>query len=164
MTKLLRKFAGKKDGVAAIEFAILAPAFFALMAAIFEISFFIYANSSAQRALEDVIYDMRTGHIYAQFVTAGNPPPEQYIKKEICKKASIPNCLDTIKLVMEKYDEDYKSYANSNDTGEFDGGASGILMRLEAQIQVPSVAFGEAIFGEDNMKVTAGLTFMTEPY
>lgn len=164
MTGLLNKFARKNDGVAAIEFAILAPAFFALMAAIFEITFFIYANTSAQRALEDVIYDMRTGYVYSQLADAGNPPPEQYFKKEICKRASIPNCLDSIKLSMEKYDNDYNAYSSSDDTGTFDGGGSGILMRVEANIQVPSVVFGEAIFGSENMNVTAGLTFMTEPY
>ena len=164
MARILSKFARDKDGVAAIEFAILAPAFFALMAAIFEITYFIFVNTTAQRAVENVIYEIRTGYIYEQFAASGNPPPEQYIKKEICKNASIPNCLDTIKLSMEKYDGNYNSYDRTDETKVFDGGVPGILMRLEAQIQVPSVVFGNAIFGKENMEVTSGLTFMTEPY
>lgn len=164
MNQRLQLFVSKDDGVAAIEFAILAPAFFALMAAIFEITLFIYANSSTQRALEDVVYEMRTGHIYSRLIAAGNPPPELYYKQQICEKVTIPSCSETIKISMEKYDANYDSFGSSDETGEFDGGASGTLMRMEAQIEVPNVVFGEAIFGAENMKVTAGLTFMTEPY
>ncbi|WP_083923149.1 TadE/TadG family type IV pilus assembly protein [Ahrensia kielensis] len=164
MVRILSKFARDKGGVAAIEFAILAPAFFALMSAIFEITFFIYANTSAQRAVEDVIYEMRTGYIHSQIRDAGKPLPEQYLKNEICKNASIPNCLDTIKISMEKYDGNYNTYDRSDDSGVIDAGTRGTLMRLEAQIQIPNVVFGSAIFGKENMAVTAGLTFMTEPY
>ncbi|MEM5500115.1 TadE/TadG family type IV pilus assembly protein [Ahrensia kielensis] len=164
MVRILSKFARDKDGVAAIEFAILAPAFFALMAAIFEITYFIFVNTTAQRAVENVIYEMRTGYIYTQIKASGNLPPEQYLKNEICKNASIPNCLDTIKLSIEKYDGNYNSYDRSDDDGVVDAGTRETLMRLEAQIQVPSVVFGNAIFGKENMEITAGLTFMTEPY
>lgn len=163
-SKLIRKFIAKNDGVAAIEFAILAPVFFALMTAIFEITLFVYSNSATQRAVENVIYDLRTGHVYNAMAAAGSPPTDEWFKSQICNQVSIPNCLSTVQVTTEQFDSDYNSVSNSDDTGQLQVGASGILMRVEAQVTVPNIAFTEAIFGEENMTIQAGLTFMTEPY
>lgn len=164
MRNLLNKFSRNEDGIAAIEFALLAPVFFALLTAIFEISMFVYTNTAAQRAVEDAVYHMRTGNIYAELV-ASEESAEAWMKREICESLSLSSCISSLTVQVEKYDTNYEVYSNSSDPGGvIDAGASGILMRVETTVQVPNLVFTEAIFGTENLTITSGLTFMTEPY
>ncbi len=164
MRNLLNKFSKKEDGIAAIEFAILAPVFFALLTAIFEITMFVYSNTAAQRAVEDAVYHMRTGNIYAVLLES-EESAEVWMKREICESLSLSTCTDSLTVQVETYDTNYDVYSNSSDPdGVIDAGASGILMRVETTVEVPNLVFTEAIFGSDNMTITSGLTFMTEPY
>ncbi len=164
MRELLKKYLKKDDGIAAIEFAILAPVFFALLTAIFEICMFVYTNTAAQRAVEDAVYHMRTGNVYAE-LAASEESAEQWLRREICESLSISGCLSTLTIQLEKYDTNYDVYADSSQPGGvIDAGASGILMRVETTVEVPNLVFTDAIFGTDNLTITSGLTFMTEPY
>lgn len=164
MRNLLNKFSKKEDGIAAIEFAILAPVFFALLTAIFEITMFVYSNTASQRAVEDAVYHMRTGNIYAELLES-EETVETWLRREICDSLSISTCAGSLTVQVEKFDTNYDVYSNSSDPGGvIDAGASGILMRVETTVEVPNLVFTEAIFGSDNMTITSGLTFMTEPY
>lgn len=163
MRNLLKKFAKKQDGIAAIEFAILAPVFFALLTAIFEISMFVYSNTASQRAVEDAVYHMRTGNIYAELL-ASEESTEVWLKREICESLSISTCTSSLTIQVEKFDTNYDVYSDSNTSGVIDAGASGILMRVETSVEVPNLVFTEAIFGTENLTIVSGLTFMTEPY
>ncbi len=164
MRNLLNKFSKKEDGIAAIEFAILAPVFFALLTAIFEITMFVYTNTASQRAVEDAVYHMRTGNIYAELLES-EETAEVWMKREICESLSLSSCSSSLTVQVEKFDTTYDVYSNSSDPGGvIDAGASGILMRVETTVTVPNLVFTEAIFGTENLTITSGLTFMTEPY
>ncbi|MEM8540554.1 MAG: hypothetical protein AAGF25_06325, partial [Pseudomonadota bacterium] len=113
--------------------------------------------------LEDAVYHMRTGNIYAELL-ASEESAEVWLKREICDSLSISTCASSISLQVEKFDTNYDVYADSNTSGVIDAGASGILMRVETSVQVPNLVFTEAIFGTENLTIVSGLTFMTEPY
>lgn len=85
MSVMLRKLLRSREGVSSIEFAILSPMFFALLTAVFEISNFVYQNASVQRAIEDVIYDIRTKQIYNIFAQDeySDYSVEDFLKTEI---------------------------------------------------------------------------------
>lgn len=161
----LRKLLSAKDGVSSIEFAILSPLFFALLTAVFEISNFVYQNASVQRAIEDVIYDIRTKEIYNVFAQDeyDDYSIEDFLRAEICKSVSVPDCKNNTDIFVQTFDTDYNSYTNSADGDELSLGSPETLMRVEASVTFPNILFTEAIFGKDDLTITAGLTFMTEP-
>ncbi|MEL6202415.1 MAG: TadE/TadG family type IV pilus assembly protein [Pseudomonadota bacterium] len=165
MSTMLRKLLRSKDGVSSIEFAILSPMFFALLTAVFEISNFVYQNASVQRAIEDVIYDIRTKQIYNIFAQDeySDYSVEDFLKAEICKGVSVPNCKQNTEVSVQTFDVDYDSYSDSNNGDELSLGSPEILMRVEAAVTFPNILFTEAIFGKEDLTITAGLTFMTEP-
>ena len=159
----LKKFAGAKDGIAAIEFAVLAPVFFAVMSAVFEITYFAYATTAIQRAVEDTVDDLRTGHVYTTMIGNGMNPEEWY-RHEICSKLAVPYCMTELEIRVQTFDSDFDLYKDSNDTNVIDTGSSGILMRVETRLEVPKIFVTNVIYGDDPIYATAGLTFMTEPY
>ncbi|MEO1701038.1 MAG: TadE/TadG family type IV pilus assembly protein [Pseudomonadota bacterium] len=165
MSVMLRKLLRSREGVSSIEFAILSPMFFALLTAVFEISNFVYQNASVQRAIEDVIYDIRTKQIYNIFAQDeySDYSVEDFLKTEICKGVSVPNCKQNTEVSVQTFDTDYNTHTDSNDGDELSLGSPETLMRVEAAVTFPNILFTEAIFGKDDLTITAGLTFMTEP-
>lgn len=163
ITRLGNLFRKNEDGIAAVEFAVLAPVFFAVMSAMFEISYFAYSSTSFQRAVEDAIDSIRTGHVYSTMLTNGWNP-EQWYRHEICGDVSIPNCEEELEIQVQTFSSSFDLYKDSASTGTVDVGASGILMRVEARIELPKLALTGVVFGEEPIMATAGLTFMTEPY
>ena len=164
MINRLRSFIIKdRDGVAAIEFGILAPVFFLLMIAVFEISYYIYMSTSTQRAVEKAVYDLRTGHVF-QTMQEEKINIETWYRQNICKYVSLNNCEQNIAISVEQYDEDFQSFWNSTEAGFLSAGATETLMRVEAEFRLPEIMFTDMIFGEEATRMRAGLTFMTEPY
>jgi Flp pilus assembly pilin Flp len=153
----------ERDGVAAIEFAVLAPVFFAVMSAIFEITYFAYASTAIQRAVEDTVDDLRTGHVYSTMIANGWSPEEWY-RHEICGRIAVPYCYTDLEIRVQTFDGDFDLYKDSNTTNVIDSGSSGILMRLETRIEMPKIFVTNVVFGDEPIFATAGLTFMTEPY
>jgi Flp pilus assembly protein TadG len=164
MIKRIRTFLFKdEDGVAAVEFAILAPVFFAVMSSVFEITYFAYTSTSIQRAVEDAIDSIRTGHVYTTMLANGWNP-EQWYRNEICSNIAIPDCMTALHIQVQTFNSDFDLYKDSDVTNTIDTGASGVLMRVEARIEVPKLFLTSVIFGDDAITAKAGLTFMTEPY
>ncbi len=159
----LKKLVRQKDGVAAVEFAILAPMFFLSMMAIFEITYFLFMSSNVQRGLEEAVHDVRTGHAY-EVINQYNYTPEQWYKKKICETVIIPSCESKIALNIKYFNSDMNQFSDSAVNGNITAGVAGILMRVEAIVSLPSIMFNGFIFGEDAFPMRAGLTFMTEPY
>lgn len=158
-----RRFWKQRDGVAAIEFAVLAPVFFLSMMAIFEITYFLYMSSNVQRGLEEAIHEVRTGHAY-EVINQYNYTPEQWYKKEMCKHILLPDCEQKIALSVQYFDGNMTSFSDSTTTGQITAGVASTVMRVEAIVSLPSIMFNGFLFGEDAFPMRAGLTFMTEPY
>ncbi|WP_306120852.1 MULTISPECIES: TadE/TadG family type IV pilus assembly protein [unclassified Roseitalea] len=154
---------GEREGVAAIEFALLAPAFFMLMIGIFEVSYVVYMSSASQRAVEKTIYDIRTGHVFST-MTADELTADEWYRREICNRVALPNCQERVTISVERYDMNANSVWNSEDAGELSVGASETLMRVQVSFDLPDIVFSDLVFGDAVDTLTAGLTFMTEPY
>ena len=164
MITLLRSFLIRdRKGVAAIEFALLAPSFFMLMMAIFEIGYFIFMSTSTQRAVETAAYDLRTGHVF-QEINERNISVEQWYRGAVCETVPLSGCSESIEISIEFYDRDMNVYWSSASAGELSAGAAGILMRVEVIFELPSIMFTELVFGNAATRMTTGMTFMTEPY
>jgi len=164
MISKIRQFLfSERKGVAAIEFALLAPAFFMLMIAIFEIAYYIYMSTSTQRAVEKTIYDLRTGQVFAA-ISEEDIDIEQWYASRLCGYVTLPDCSTNLSVRVERYDMNAQSIWNSEDAEELSAGGSETLMRVEAVFSLPSIIFTGMVFGENASEMTAGLTFMTEPY
>ena len=164
MIQRLRSFVIKeRDGVAAIEFGLLAPSFFMLMIAIFEISYYVYMTTASQRAIEKAMYDLRTGHAYT-VMNQQDWTIEEWYTESICERVTLPACESSLSIEIEQYDGNFDVFWNSNDAGALTAGTAGILMRVEVVFQLPEIVFTSLIFGDSATQLKTGLTFMTEPY
>ena len=153
----------ERDGVAAIEFGLLAPSFFMLMIAVFEIAYFVYMTNATQRAVERAVYDLRTGHVFTT-INTDRIDVEAWYKNTLCRSVSLPNCANSVAVNVEHFDMSGTSIWNSDDSGMLSAGASETLMRVEVDFSLPGIMFTGMIFGESARTMTTGLTFMTEPY
>lgn len=163
--RLFKQFLTRREeGVAAIEFAILSPFVLALMAAILEIGYFVYATSSLQTAAERAIDDIRTGHVY-KLLVENDQGAEEWIKERVCDYVSIAGCDEHIVVQVQSFSAEFDKYSDSDDdTTDVTAGTSGTLMRVEVRVPIEGIAWSQFIFGDEEMTLKAGLTFMTEPY
>ncbi len=84
---LLRAFKKRNDGATAIEFAMVALPFFALLFGIFEVALVYFGTYTLENAVEQVAREIRTG----QAQTAGMTR-SQFITKVCAKVAALANC------------------------------------------------------------------------
>lgn len=162
ISRIRRFIIGEKRGVAAIEFGLLAPAFFMLMIAIFEICYYVYMSTSTQRAVEKAVFDLRTNHA-ATVVTQNGYTIEQWYRDAICGRVMLTTCEDTLRVTIELFDDDMNPVWSTSDPDALTLAPRETLMRVEAFVEMPTVIFTELIFGDEAAKLGAGITFMTEP-
>lgn len=159
----IRRFViGEKRGVAAIEFGLLAPAFFMLMIAIFEICYYVYMSTATQRAVEKAVFDLRTNHAQT-IVTQNGISIEQWYRDAICGRVRLTTCEDTLSVSIEMFDDAMKPIWSTSDPDSLTLAPRDTLMRVEAQVEMPTIIFTEMIFGDAAARLATGITFMTEP-
>ena len=151
-----------KDGVAAIEFGLLAPAFFALMVAIFEICYFVYMSTATQRAVEKAVFDLRTNHA-ATVVQQRNLTVEQWYREAICGRVNLSTCQETLEITIEYYDQDMNQSWSTSDPDQLTLAPREMVMRVEAAVDMPSILVTDLLFGDQAASLNSGITFMTEP-
>lgn len=97
---LLRRFQADRSGTTALEFAIIATPFFALMLAIIEVSLVFFANFTLENAVDQAARMIRTGQVQQQEFS------ETQFKQAICDKASaVFDCMAGLKLDVIKFDD-----------------------------------------------------------
>lgn len=153
----------REEGIAAVEFAVLAPVFFAVMSSVIEVTYFAYSTASVQRAVEDAVDNVRTGHVY-KLMADNEWESEDFYRQTICAKVAIPGCLEDLHIRVQSFDRAFVMRRDSDETEVIDPGASGTLMRVEASIEIPKLFLTAVVLGDQAITTTAGLTFMTEPY
>lgn len=84
-----KRFLRNNKGMAAVEFALVAPAFFALFFSILEVGWVFYSEGVIERAKKDATRMIRTGQI--QQISTENDPEAQRraVFNEVCKLAKI---------------------------------------------------------------------------
>ena len=88
-------FARDERGVAAVEFALTGPIFFALVMGIVELAFFFFAWSSLDAGLVEASRIVRTGSIRD---TAGGAQADAF-KRALCDAVVLPEC--TARMVID---------------------------------------------------------------
>ena len=163
MISRIRRFViGEKRGVAAIEFGMLAPAFFMLMIAIFEICYYVYMSTATQRAVEKAVFDLRTNHAQT-VVTQDSLSIEQWYRRAICGRVRLTTCEDTLNVSIELYDDAMNPIWSASTPDTLTLAPRATLMRVEAHVEMPTIIFTELIFGDEAARLATGITFMTEP-
>ena len=97
---LLRRLHDDRSGTTALEFAIIATPFFALMLAIIEVSLVFFVNFTLENAVDKASRMIRTGQVQEQGFS------ETQFKQTICDNTSaIFNCMTGLKLDVAKYND-----------------------------------------------------------
>ncbi len=79
----LRRLLRNRSGAAALEFAIVAPVFLALILSTFEVGWFYFINGSLDTALTNSARMIRTGQAYKSGYTSQDTR-DQFLQQEVC--------------------------------------------------------------------------------
>ena len=184
--KALRRFRRNRRGSAAVEFAIVAPIFFALLFAIIETAIVFFAGQVLETVTQDSARMILTGQAQAQNgsvaacqVTAGvvSACDQTTFKTYVCSQ--IPAMFDCDKLFVDvqSYNNSFASVTLSDHVtnGTFDGsglgynaGAAGqvVVVRLFYQWPIFVTGLGYKLFNVNGNKrlLVATVAFQNEPF
>jgi Flp pilus assembly protein TadG len=97
--KTIRRFTRREDGVAAVEFGIVALPFLALMFAIMETALVFFASQTLETAVADSARLIMTGQAQSQNFT------EAQFKTQVCSRiAGLFDCAGGLKIDVKTYD------------------------------------------------------------
>ena len=169
----MRRFARGQDGIAAVEFGIVAAPFLALMFAIMETAIVFFASQTLETAVADSARLIMTGQAQTQSFT------EAQFKSAVCAKVlGLFDCTNGIKIDVKTYSS-FSSVstakpidANGNllNNFAFQPGSPGdiVVVRLmyEWPIYVSLFGFSGSLSDMANNKrlIIATATFRNEPY
>lgn len=167
--KLFRRFRSNEEGVAAVEFGLVAFPFFFLLTAIIEASLFFFAGQMLESAVDRVGRQVRTGQL-------DSSTTQSQLKAAVCTEASLLfNCSGL--LVDVKSAATFSGLGNppapdggALDPGDFvyDAPGSAQIMRITVTYEWPVfsnyVASHLANLNSGNALLTAMSVFKTEPY
>jgi Flp pilus assembly protein TadG len=114
--QLLRHFLRRQDGAAAIEFGIVALPFFALLLAIIETAFMMYADQVLETAASDSARLIMTGQAQTQGYDA------TAFKNQVCARISgVFDCKNSVYVDVRTYTSFSSANPNSGMGGLLDG-------------------------------------------
>jgi Flp pilus assembly protein TadG len=169
--RTLRRFAKGDDGIAAVEFGIVAAPFLALMFAIMETAIVFFASQTLETAVADSARLIMTGQ-----AQSGNFTQAQF-KTAVCSKIlGLFDCQNGIKIDVRTY-SDFSSIssakpfdANGNLQNNFvytPGNAGDIVvvrLMYEWPIYVSLLGFNLADMSGNKRLIIATAAFRNEPY
>jgi Flp pilus assembly protein TadG len=167
----IRRFNGAQQGTTAIEFALIAPVFIALLVAIFETTLFLFAQANLQYAA------METGRLFMTGQAQNGNMTQSQLQSTVCPMVQqIFNCSNLV-IVVQSYasigcvSTTAPQLYNANGTlssGTFSPGSPGDLMVVQIAYPWSLVTgpLGFTLANQSNgtseiMGVTA---FRVEPY
>jgi Flp pilus assembly protein TadG len=145
---LLRRFARRQEGAAAVEFALVAVPFLALVFAIMETALVFFAGQALETAAADSARLIMTGQAQTQGYT------EQKFKEAVCARiVALFNCEGGLKVDVKSYPKfadaklpkpiDDNGNLKTSDFGYNPGGASQItVLRLVYEWPIQISQFG----------------------
>lgn len=181
--KMLRRFGGNRRGSAVVEFALVAPLFFALLFAIIETAIVFFASQVLETMTQNSARMIMTGQAQSGGVTACQSAPgvsapctAATFKSYVCSQ--IPALFDCTKLYVDV--ASFSSFstvtlpshidANKNFDGitGYSPGASGdiVVVRLfyEWPIFVTGLGYKLSNLASDKKLLVATAAFKNEPY
>lgn len=182
MIRRLRTFASARDGVAAVEFAMIAPAFAMILVGLFDVGHGIFANSILQGAVQEAARNQGI-----EGGSVNSPEIDNYVREQV--GGIIPNGKFTFKRLnywefddvgIEEdyvdannngmYDDDECFFdANDNDTWD-DQGKAGVGGAKDIVYYTATVEYNHFfplwrfIGGSEKAKLTATTTMRNQPF
>jgi Flp pilus assembly protein TadG len=167
----VRRFARGNDGIAAVEFGIVAAPFLALMFAIMETAIVFFASQTLETAVADSSRLIMTGQVQTGNFT------ETKFKQAVCAKIlGLFDCANGIKIDVRKY-SGFSSINNSKPIDAkgnlltnfgYDPGKQGdiVVVRLmyEWPIYVSLLGFSLSDLSGGKRLIMATAAFRNEPY
>lgn len=104
---LRRRFARDRRGASAVEFAIVAPVFLALMFSTFEVAWFYFVNSTVDAAATNAARVLRTGQVQKSEMTK-----EEFFDDLVCPKVKLfGDCYSRLTAEVRTFDS-FQELAN----------------------------------------------------
>lgn len=169
--RILRRFLRRDDGAAAVEFAMVAAPFLALVFAILETALVFFAGQVLETAAADSARLIMTGQAQTQGFTA------EKFKEELCKKVSgLFDCTAGVKVDVRTYNSfsaaelskpiDADGNLKSNQTYQPGGPGDIVVVRLmyEWPVFVPLLGLNLSDMSGNRRLLMATSAFRNEPY
>lgn len=170
-TNILRRFRRNKKGAAAVEFALVAPMFFAVLFAIIEMALVFFASQILETVTQDTSRLIMTGQAQNAAFT------QAQFKNAVCAKlVTMFDCVNGISIDVQNYPQ-FSSVDVSDpiDAGKnfvppnnyLPGGPGDIVVvRLfyKWPLYVTGMGFNIANVGTNQKLLTATAAFQNEPY
>lgn len=170
-TNILRRFRRNRSGTAAVEFALVAPIFFAVLFAIIELAMIFFASQVLETVTQDTARLIMTG----QAQNAGFTQAQ--FKNAVCAKlTTMFDCVNGIAIDVQSY----KTFASVDISNPIDSGknfvppnnylpgAAGdiVVVRLfyKWPLYVTGLGFNPANLSGNQRLLTATAAFQNEPY
>jgi Flp pilus assembly protein TadG len=165
---LLRRFRRDRNGVAAIEFGILAMPFFLIVFAILETGLVFLAELTLDQAVERVARTVRTGEMQKAMTT------EAQFKQAICDRVKILMDCSKLKIDLSTYG-DFADIPPPPTDGKIDSSGFGVRMAGTETVAALRVFYNWPIYTDMMRKYMATSTdgtqliysyaaFRTEPF
>src|SRR5579883_1988148 len=158
----VRRLGAAQEGASAVEFALIAPAFVALLIAIFQVAVFLFAQQALQNAASEAGRTLMTG-------SAANDTQAQF-KTSICKCSSLAVFVQSGTNVSTALPALYNGNGQQITTFPYSPGQPGdtVVVQLAYPLPVVTAPLAFLISSPNMPKATAeimGVTvFRVEPY
>lgn len=170
-TNILRRFGRNRKGAAAVEFALVAPMFFAVLFAIIEMALVFFASQILETVTQDTSRLIMTGQAQNAAFT------QAQFKNAVCAKlVTMFDCVNGVSIDVQSYPQ-FSSVDISDpiDAGKnfvppnnyLPGGPGDIVVvRLfyKWPLYVTGLGFNIANVGTNQKLLTATAAFQNEPY
>ena len=170
-TNILLRFRRNRRGTAAVEFALVAPIFFAVLFAIIELAMIFFASQILETVTQDTSRLIMTGQAQNAAFT------QAQFKNAVCAKLTVMfDCVNGVSIDVQSY----KTFASVNISDPIDagknfvppnnylpGGAGDIVVvRLfyKWPLFVTGLGFNPANLSGNQRLLTATAAFQNEPY
>jgi Flp pilus assembly protein TadG len=168
---LLRRFRRNRGGSAAVEFALVAPMFFALLFAIIETALMFFASQVLETVTQDSARQIMTGQAQNASMT------QAQFKTLVCSKVvALFDCVNGISIDVQSYPQfgsvnvanPIDASKNFTNPSNFNPGIAGdiVVVRVFYQWPILVTRFGYDISNLSGSKrlLTATAAFQNEPF
>ena len=170
-SSLLRRFRRNRSGSAVVEFALVAPMFFALLFAIIETALMFFASQVLETVTQDSARMIMTGQAQSGAYT------QAQFKSLVCSKVvALFDCVNGISIDVQSYTQfsnvnlanPIDASKNFTNPSNYNPGAAGdiVVVRVFYQWPILVTKFGYDISNLAGSKrlLTATAAFQNEPY
>jgi Flp pilus assembly protein TadG len=174
-SRVVGRFRAAQRGTTAVEFAIIAPAFLALLIAVFETTIFLFAQSTLQNAAVQAGRLIMTGNVQTNNVT------QSQFAADVCPMVSAVFTCSNLMINVQSYSSfsaasgstgaptlTYNANGTVSNTWSYDTGNPGSIMVVQLVYQWPIVSgpFGYVLqnLGNSKAEMMGVSVFRVEPY